>query len=525
MALNAVSTQLTDQAGHPECVIEHPSSTTQGFNGSKKETSVLAILSDVNTLDAAAAIQEVLSVSKRIECALVFADASGSAEASHGAAASAAIPYPSSASAAPASPGAVTAGDINAVACLLDAVALSARPRLRCVPLLPAAGWSLERTAALPAQVLLLPASPHSSHISHSSRRADSSSGASASSSAHHAAHPATEPQPLAEALRRDEGATASTSGAGPAGAGAAAAATPGAGAAAAAAALAERLTRLRPAQLPAWQVRTFAPPAEPFPPPPIPAPSTAAQPAHPRSSPAPQPPPPQPLPLQQPPPCAACTASASTAYNTLLDGAPAPASTPLRFARVAVGGTFDRLHAGHELLLAATALVAERFVFVGVTADALLAGKSHRELLQPYDTRAAAALSYLTAVRPSLAVEAGPLSDPKAPTLAELDPAMEALVVSVETLPGATAINKGRAARGFAPLSIITVPVIGVRQRAGAGTGGGGGAGGGGGDGEVVGEKLSSSGLRAAEATLASASMDEGAVPGAVGAAAGVTS
>lgn len=73
MALNAVSTQLTDQAGHPECVIEHPSSTTQGFNGSKKETSVLAILSDVNTLDAAAAIQEVLSVSKRIECALVFA--------------------------------------------------------------------------------------------------------------------------------------------------------------------------------------------------------------------------------------------------------------------------------------------------------------------------------------------------------------------------------------------------------------------------------------------------------------------
>jgi hypothetical protein len=32
------------------------------------------------------------------------------------------------------------------------------------------------------------------------------------------------------------------------------------------------------------------------------------------------------------------------------------------------VGGTFDRLHAGHRLLLAATALVATHSIFVGVT-------------------------------------------------------------------------------------------------------------------------------------------------------------
>lgn len=40
----------------------------------------------------------------------------------------------------------------------------------------------------------------------------------------------------------------------------------------------------------------------------------------------------------------------------------------PLVFRRVAVGGTFDRLHAGHRLLLASTALVTRGDIFVGIT-------------------------------------------------------------------------------------------------------------------------------------------------------------
>ena len=42
--------------------------------------------------------------------------------------------------------------------------------------------------------------------------------------------------------------------------------------------------------------------------------------------------------------------------------------SGPLQFKKVAVGGTFDRLHAGHRLLLAATALVSTRDIYVGIT-------------------------------------------------------------------------------------------------------------------------------------------------------------
>lgn len=63
----------------------------------------------------------------------------------------------------------------------------------------------------------------------------------------------------------------------------------------------------------------------------------------------------------------------------------------------------------------------------------------------------------------------------------------MQALVVSHETLPGGAAINAGRAARGFAPLALVTVGLIG---------GGGGGGGG----------KLSSTALRQADADAAAA-------------------
>ena len=40
----------------------------------------------------------------------------------------------------------------------------------------------------------------------------------------------------------------------------------------------------------------------------------------------------------------------------------------PLSFSHVAVGGTFDRLHVGHRLLLAATALICTEYVYIGVT-------------------------------------------------------------------------------------------------------------------------------------------------------------
>ena len=49
-----------------------------------------------------------------------------------------------------------------------------------------------------------------------------------------------------------------------------------------------------------------------------------------------------------------------------------------------------------------------------------------------------------------------------QAPTQAELDPMMDALVVSEETLSGGTAINQGRAKRGLRPLQLVVVGLVG---------------------------------------------------------------
>ena len=159
----------------------------------------------------------------------------------------------------------------------------------------------------------------------------------------------------------------------------------------------------------------------------------------------------------------------------------PVPASsTPHgQFKNVAMGGTFDRLHSGHMLLLATAALVTSQSLYIGITSEALLRNKAHAKLLQPYEERAREAASYVHCVRPSLNVVTGMLKDPMEPTEAELNPDMEAIVVSLETLAGAEKINEGRRGRGFSPLQIITVPLVG---------------------GSRADSKLSSSGLRAEE-------------------------
>lgn len=125
------------------------------------------------------------------------------------------------------------------------------------------------------------------------------------------------------------------------------------------------------------------------------------------------------------------------------------------RFHTVAVGGTFDHLHAGHQAILT-KAFSLGKTVLVGVARGNLLAEKVQQESIQSYDERVSALLFYFKhagwsgryQIIPLDTIE-GPLGDTTA---------VEAIVVSEQTQVNAEGINNQRISRGLAPLAIIPI-------------------------------------------------------------------
>ena len=165
----------------------------------------------------------------------------------------------------------------------------------------------------------------------------------------------------------------------------------------------------------------------------------------------------------------------------------------------VAVGGTFDHLHAGHKLLLTATALILEpstsradpqqRSLTIGITGDALLKNKKYAEVLESWEERQEAVYQFLSAIisfeNPQAAVPQSEryfnedpngkavhhtlanrltikcveISDPYGPTIT--DEAITALVVSGETRSGGTAVNEKRREKKWPELEVFEVDVL----------------------------------------------------------------
>jgi pantetheine-phosphate adenylyltransferase len=122
----------------------------------------------------------------------------------------------------------------------------------------------------------------------------------------------------------------------------------------------------------------------------------------------------------------------------------------------VAVGGTFNRLHAGHRLLLSTAFQVGDQ-VFVGVTSDSLV-GRLRRERalgVRPYPERDANVRRLLAGYEVARWTVA-PLDDPYIPSQRE---EFDAIVVSPETVKTAEEINALRELRGYPPIKIVTVP------------------------------------------------------------------
>lgn len=122
------------------------------------------------------------------------------------------------------------------------------------------------------------------------------------------------------------------------------------------------------------------------------------------------------------------------------------------------LGGTFNRLHAGHRLLLKTAFEIADS-VFVGVTSDALvrrLRGARAQEV-RPYAEREALVRRLLEGYAGDRWTVAS-LDDPYTPVRRE---EFDAIVVSPETRKTAEEINALRALRGYASIKIVEVAWI----------------------------------------------------------------
>jgi pantetheine-phosphate adenylyltransferase len=126
----------------------------------------------------------------------------------------------------------------------------------------------------------------------------------------------------------------------------------------------------------------------------------------------------------------------------------------------VAMGGTFDRLHAGHKVLLTRSLLHAGARLRVGIAGPALLGKKKHAEHLQPFDARRQAVAAFLAAQRSDLAYDLVELTEPTGGTTTIAG--VSAMVVSPETLPAVAAINAARAENGLAPLAPLAIDFVG---------------------------------------------------------------
>ena len=130
----------------------------------------------------------------------------------------------------------------------------------------------------------------------------------------------------------------------------------------------------------------------------------------------------------------------------------------PRHHQHVALGGSFDHFHLGHQALLEA-AFSAGKFVTIGVTSDKFVRSKTLASAIEPYSARLAQLERYLKSQGWLSRTTLTQLTRSEGSTLHSRT--ITALITSPKTKTNAYQINQKRRALKLSPFQIIAAPLI----------------------------------------------------------------
>ncbi len=131
-----------------------------------------------------------------------------------------------------------------------------------------------------------------------------------------------------------------------------------------------------------------------------------------------------------------------------------------MKFKFACTGGTFDRIHKGHEALLRHAFASAGR-VLIGLTSDAMVRRtKNFFEIAKTYPQRRRELSAFLRKNGFSRRAVVVKLNDVCGPSVEKTD-AFDCIVTSRKTLDGAREINARRRKNGLKPLKIVLVRTV----------------------------------------------------------------
>ena len=127
------------------------------------------------------------------------------------------------------------------------------------------------------------------------------------------------------------------------------------------------------------------------------------------------------------------------------------------RYDVVAMGGTFDMIHAGHMKLLNNAFSISKKTI-IGLTSDEL-AAKKGKKLLNNYSQRLELLKSVIVKNFPDSSYQISKLENDFGPAV--IEGSVQALVVSEETRNKGSILNELRTKRGLPLVKVIVVQMV----------------------------------------------------------------